>query len=493
MAHQSNCNDLHKKVASLLYTRDMSDVTITVGEKKTPFQTHKLLLSLFSEKFKSMFMGPSATTSKEIHLTNVNVKAFGIFFNYVYTGDLAINSPEEALSVLMFAHEYGAIEMKDKCVKILAESVPPDIIAELYEASQSLTPESRQESSVNQYESSNTSYRDGDTFKEYSESPTIDTFKECSESSKQVEETSTEVLTQSLPTKLNVDHSNCYIIRTAGKMNNLEERLTHSFDFGADSQPIEKNKFQNISIKNRRPKYYFDASKFLEENCCESKSKENVLDFFSETNFKSEADLNAALKKWGFSMLQLHKPTKLLQKVEEMLLQSEMNKLTKLDEFVDFNTEQIIKQSFLKLSSKCSKTWISSLNFPRVIERFYSSEFDLYVCGVTLNLKYYSVDYRKGNLIAKLEISNLTKNIHANNTISLCLDESDRALSLKLLSPIFVGKDEVCEIVMSSESKLTEVEFVYCGEMCCLDHRLNRLKVGTERAGHFNSIIAFLA
>ena len=79
----------------------LSDVTFIVGnetEKRWTFKLHKLILSLHSPVFKTMFCG-SFDTSKPIEITDTSPHVFDLFVNYIYKasegngGDICVRRP----------------------------------------------------------------------------------------------------------------------------------------------------------------------------------------------------------------------------------------------------------------------------------------------------------------------------------------------------------------------------------------------------------------
>ena len=93
----------------------LSDVTFIVGnetEKRWTFKLHKLILSLHSPVFRTMFSG-TYDTSKPIEITDTSPHVFDLFVNMIYKAtegrhDIGISNPSitTLFGLYHLAHKY---------------------------------------------------------------------------------------------------------------------------------------------------------------------------------------------------------------------------------------------------------------------------------------------------------------------------------------------------------------------------------------------------
>lgn len=138
MIRLSRINILKEKISQLMESKDMCDITLIVGPEKTPFTTHKFLLSIFSDVFHSMFYGPMAEKSAEIQLPEDSVEAVKIFLSCIYTDSLKVETVEEIISGLYFADKYMVLYMKDVCSACLERNIYLKSVLKIYEAARTL-------------------------------------------------------------------------------------------------------------------------------------------------------------------------------------------------------------------------------------------------------------------------------------------------------------------------------------------------------------------
>ncbi|XP_067127061.1 BTB/POZ domain-containing protein 6-like [Centruroides vittatus] len=133
MSWQSNDFDIKERLSHLMTARQMTDVTLIVGQEKEYFSTHSLLLCIHSEVFYAMFYGPLAEERKDIALPEDDVKAFRVFINYIYTDEAALQSVDEAIRSLYFAEKYMVTRMKKQCISFLINMISANTVLEIYE------------------------------------------------------------------------------------------------------------------------------------------------------------------------------------------------------------------------------------------------------------------------------------------------------------------------------------------------------------------------
>lgn len=510
MSWQSRTSSLKEKIKYLLDSKEMSDITIIVGKDKVSFQTHSLLLSIFSEVFQNMFYGPNATKESEVLLPEVNADAFDIFMKYVYTDAVVLNSEDEAVSSLMFAYKYKVPYMKNQCIIYLNKTVS-DGLAETATSTSSASAELKTEGTCGNvtipesYDMQN---------KKSSKMAVNSNYAFASDSGVKVVHQDVDTMHPSLEslneiymsteTGPNLISNNSSMKAVHQDVDTMQSKLESSNEIYMsteegpniisnqnDTYSINPTKHLKHEVRNRIPNYVFDVTRFAE--CLDGrKNSEELLKFVLEGNLYPETSIPRLLREWGWwinqedacSCIQLKKLNELLQNQLRLLKESN-------HENVCFRWQNN-SPNLLKLSSKCIKTWISSSDFPCIEERFKSKECNLHVYGVSLNFKFNTNLNKKIDLEAVLEITNLTRNIRSDKIISIYLDESNRGVSLKLEYPVFIGKDEICKIVVKSDTKLENCEFVYCSEACALDNRLERLSTDSKTNGHFSAIIVLI-
>ncbi|XP_067127068.1 BTB/POZ domain-containing protein 2-like [Centruroides vittatus] len=141
MAWQSVTRNLNEKIAYLLTTKELSDITLIVGENKNSFLSHKLLLSMYSEVFCNMIYGSVLNDDYKIILSDDNSTAVDIFLKHIYVNEITLHSISEATSVLRFAHKYKVTSLKKICVTYLNNHLCQDYIFEIYETAKDINEE----------------------------------------------------------------------------------------------------------------------------------------------------------------------------------------------------------------------------------------------------------------------------------------------------------------------------------------------------------------
>ncbi|XP_067127056.1 BTB/POZ domain-containing protein 3-like [Centruroides vittatus] len=133
MSWQSDDLNIKERLSHLMTSRQMSDVTLIVGQEKKNFPTHSLLLSIYSEVFHAMFYGSMAEKRKHVALPDDDVKAFCVFINYIYTDEVKLHSVDEAIRSLHFAEKYMVTRMKKQCSSYLTNNISLNTVLEIYE------------------------------------------------------------------------------------------------------------------------------------------------------------------------------------------------------------------------------------------------------------------------------------------------------------------------------------------------------------------------
>ncbi|XP_023210654.1 BTB/POZ domain-containing protein 6-A-like [Centruroides sculpturatus] len=141
MAWQSVTRNLNEKIAYLLTTKELSDITLIVGENKKSFLSHKLLLSIYSEVFCNMIYGSVLNDKYKIILSDDDSTAVDIFLKHIYVDEITLNSISETISALRFAHKYKVTSLKKICVTYLNNHLCQDYIFEIYEIAKDINEE----------------------------------------------------------------------------------------------------------------------------------------------------------------------------------------------------------------------------------------------------------------------------------------------------------------------------------------------------------------
>ncbi|XP_055330129.1 BTB/POZ domain-containing protein 1-like isoform X2 [Paramacrobiotus metropolitanus] len=108
----------------------LSDVEFAVGhdhgQPKT-FRAHKLLLSLSSEVFDTMFNGSIPETDNGVvKIPEIASEAFGNMLNYLYTDQMADLRWDNAFQTLYCAKKYGIPSLLDLCSDCIINSLTVD-------------------------------------------------------------------------------------------------------------------------------------------------------------------------------------------------------------------------------------------------------------------------------------------------------------------------------------------------------------------------------
>ncbi|CAC5375784.1 BTBD3_6 [Mytilus coruscus] len=86
------------------------DVTLRIGEDKTPVKAHKYILSTRSQVFHTMFEGPMSETG-DIDILDIDTKTFEFILEYIYTDSSNISN-DNVENVLYAAEKYMLTNLK---------------------------------------------------------------------------------------------------------------------------------------------------------------------------------------------------------------------------------------------------------------------------------------------------------------------------------------------------------------------------------------------
>eukprot|EP01083_Nonionella_stella_P102428 291379_1 len=104
-------------LTSLYVKKDLSDVTFEVGEERTEFVAHRLVLAARSPVFKAMFFGGmrESQLSETVGIDDVSPAAFEFILKYIYTGNVKEPSDADLVSIIYAAEKYQMCDIVDKC------------------------------------------------------------------------------------------------------------------------------------------------------------------------------------------------------------------------------------------------------------------------------------------------------------------------------------------------------------------------------------------
>jgi len=105
----------------------LSDVILTYGDPVERFEGHKIILSIWSPKFKELLEKNVKDGKSEIpiQLEKNEVELFKMILLYIYTGTLQLIS-EQALPLLALAHKFGIDPLKEQCAEVMGENMSND-------------------------------------------------------------------------------------------------------------------------------------------------------------------------------------------------------------------------------------------------------------------------------------------------------------------------------------------------------------------------------
>jgi len=108
--------------SKLLNNQELSDVTFTVEGK--PVYCHKIILAARSEHFKAMFFnGLKESREKQIDLPDLQYNAFQNCLRYIYTGEVSINNPDQAIDIIGSANYFKLERLKALCESVIKNCI----------------------------------------------------------------------------------------------------------------------------------------------------------------------------------------------------------------------------------------------------------------------------------------------------------------------------------------------------------------------------------
>jgi len=108
--------------SKLVNSKDLSDITLLVEGK--PMYAHKTILAARSEHFNAMFFnGLRESKESEVTLREVQYDIFLDCLKYMYTDEVATNSPDHAIEILGAANYFKLDRLKAVCENIIKDSI----------------------------------------------------------------------------------------------------------------------------------------------------------------------------------------------------------------------------------------------------------------------------------------------------------------------------------------------------------------------------------
>ncbi|KAG7573113.1 SKP1/BTB/POZ domain superfamily [Arabidopsis suecica] len=132
------------KLVKLYSTGEYSDIKIYLSDHSLTFQSHKVILSLWSVAFAKMFTnGMSESHSSTIYLTDVSPEAFKAMMNFMYSGELnmedTVNFGTELIHLLFLADRFGVVPLHQECCKMLLECLSEDSVCSVLQVVSSIS------------------------------------------------------------------------------------------------------------------------------------------------------------------------------------------------------------------------------------------------------------------------------------------------------------------------------------------------------------------
>ncbi|KAG2308633.1 hypothetical protein Bca52824_028381 [Brassica carinata] len=129
---------------ALYSSGEYSDVKICLTEHGLTFQSHKVILSLWSVAFAKMFTnGMSESHSSTIYLTDVSPEAFKAMLNFMYSGELnmedTLNFGSDLIHLLFLADRFGVVPLHQECCKMLLECLSEDSVCSVLQVVSSIS------------------------------------------------------------------------------------------------------------------------------------------------------------------------------------------------------------------------------------------------------------------------------------------------------------------------------------------------------------------
>ncbi|WZY90075.1 hypothetical protein YC2023_046810 [Brassica napus] len=132
------------KLKKFYSSGEYSDVKICLSDHGLTFQSHKVILSLWSVAFAKMFTnGMSESHSSTIYLTDVSPEAFKAMLNFMYSGELnmedTVNFGTDLIHLLFLADRFGVVPLHQECCKMLLECLSEDSVCSVLQVVSSIS------------------------------------------------------------------------------------------------------------------------------------------------------------------------------------------------------------------------------------------------------------------------------------------------------------------------------------------------------------------
>ncbi|XP_013643574.2 BTB/POZ domain-containing protein At2g30600 isoform X2 [Brassica napus] len=132
------------KLKKFYSSGEYSDVKICLSDHGVTFQSHKVILSLWSVAFAKMFTnGMSESHSSTIYLTDVSPEAFKAMLNFMYSGELnmedTVNFGTDLIHLLFLADRFGVVPLHQECCKMLLECLSEDSVCSVLQVVSSIS------------------------------------------------------------------------------------------------------------------------------------------------------------------------------------------------------------------------------------------------------------------------------------------------------------------------------------------------------------------
>ncbi|ESQ51619.1 hypothetical protein EUTSA_v10016264mg [Eutrema salsugineum] len=132
------------KLKMLYSTGEHSDIKIYLSDHGLTFQSHKVILSLWSVAFAKMFTnGMSESHSSTIYLTDVSPEAFKAMINFMYSGELnmedTVDFGTDLIHLLFLADRFGVVPLHQECCKMLLECLSEDSVCSVLQVVSSIS------------------------------------------------------------------------------------------------------------------------------------------------------------------------------------------------------------------------------------------------------------------------------------------------------------------------------------------------------------------
>ncbi|KAL5012972.1 hypothetical protein ScPMuIL_011523 [Solemya velum] len=99
------------------------DVTFILGETKQEVRAHKFILISRSPVFSAMFCGSLVETQEPITIPDIAPEVFKILLRYMYSDQLSLLDPREALETLYAAKKYSVAGLISACKEFCLEKI----------------------------------------------------------------------------------------------------------------------------------------------------------------------------------------------------------------------------------------------------------------------------------------------------------------------------------------------------------------------------------